>query len=377
MRNPTTRPGFTLVELMVAMALTLFVMVILSQAFVMAIETFSGMKGIGDMQQNLRTASVLLRDDLIEDHFEGKRRLSDVAMLPTGPTAAIVNQRPMQGFFAIGQYTPTITEGTDANAMPSYRATSNVLYMTVKRKGNRTENFFSNVLLGDAAVLSSFFAQPTAYNIPASPNMPSLTWASVYQAGATQGFYNSQWAEVLYYLVQTGTTEEPNIPTSTNGTPTFSLYRAQFGMVPDATSVNGKFVSGLEGTTFAQLSCNASAGGVEFYTPTDAAKIGAPKRMLPDLATFSVTGRFSPTASVAVPVPVPTLVLPNVISFHVQAKALISAAAPNFVDVSLYDTTKFGVAGYTNNGLKGVQITLRVWDPKTRQTRQITVVQDL
>ena len=75
--------------------------------------------------------------------------------------------------------------------------------------------------------------------------------------------------------------------------------------------------------------------------------------------------------------PVPTLVLPNVISFHVQAKALISAAAPNFVDVPLYDTTKFGVAGYPNDGLKGVQITLRVWDPKTRQTRQITVVQDL
>ena len=50
------RPGFTLIELMVALALTLFIMVILSQAFILSLDAFSGMKGIGDMQQNLRTA---------------------------------------------------------------------------------------------------------------------------------------------------------------------------------------------------------------------------------------------------------------------------------------------------------------------------------
>lgn len=45
--------GFTLIELMVAMALTLFIMTILSQAFTLAIDTFSALKGIGDMQVNL------------------------------------------------------------------------------------------------------------------------------------------------------------------------------------------------------------------------------------------------------------------------------------------------------------------------------------
>src|SRR6266849_6045380 len=80
-----TRAGFTLIELMVAMALTLFIMVILSQAFVTALETFSGMKAIGDMQQQLRTAEVMLRDDLSQDHLEGKRRLSDQTLVLHGP----------------------------------------------------------------------------------------------------------------------------------------------------------------------------------------------------------------------------------------------------------------------------------------------------
>src|SRR5688572_22782402 len=48
------RGGFTLIELMVALALTLLIMVILSQAFILSLETFSRMKGIGDMQTSMR-----------------------------------------------------------------------------------------------------------------------------------------------------------------------------------------------------------------------------------------------------------------------------------------------------------------------------------
>lgn len=377
MQMRTKRPGFTLIELMVAMALTLFIMTILSQAFVMSIETFSGMKGIGDMQMNLRTASILLRDDLIEDHFEGKRRLSDVVVVPTGKTAGVFNERPLQGFFAIRQINPPINEGNDASGMPSYRATDHLLYMTVKRKGNRTENFFSSALIGDATTLTRFFGQSTAYNITAA-NLPAATWASAYPTAPPyppQGFYNSQWAEVLYYLVQTGTTEEPNNPASVNGTPTFGLFRAQFGMVPEKTTLKTAInappllAAGLNLTTFVQMSCNAiTANTYDFYTPTDAA---SGNRVVSNISALTIP----PPARIQL---ASTLVLPNVTSFHIQAKLLITAAtAPNFTDVALYDTTKFGTAGYIDNGLKGIQITLRVWDPKTRQTRQITVVQDL
>src|SRR5262245_38483791 len=86
----TIRSGFTLIEMLVTMALTLFVMVIISQAFATGLETFRQLKGIGDMQERLRTATTLLRSDLAEDHFEGKRRLSD---------GNIASDLPREGFF--------------------------------------------------------------------------------------------------------------------------------------------------------------------------------------------------------------------------------------------------------------------------------------
>src|SRR4051812_40305194 len=97
-----SRTGFTLVEMMVAMALTLFIMVILTQAFTLSLDTFSGMKGIGDMQMQLRVAEVILREDLRADHLEGKRRLSDRGVVPIDMPGAInpgiVLQPPQAGF---------------------------------------------------------------------------------------------------------------------------------------------------------------------------------------------------------------------------------------------------------------------------------------
>jgi prepilin-type N-terminal cleavage/methylation domain-containing protein len=58
------KSGFTLVELLVAMALTLFIMVILSQAFIAGAQTFADLKAIGDMNNRLRVASSTLRADL-------------------------------------------------------------------------------------------------------------------------------------------------------------------------------------------------------------------------------------------------------------------------------------------------------------------------
>jgi prepilin-type N-terminal cleavage/methylation domain-containing protein len=58
------RSGFTLVELLVAMALTLFIMVILSQAFIAGAQTFADLKAVGDMNNKLRVVSSTLRADL-------------------------------------------------------------------------------------------------------------------------------------------------------------------------------------------------------------------------------------------------------------------------------------------------------------------------
>src|SRR5262249_7897418 len=99
------RRGLTLVEMLVATALTMFIMAILSQAFVTSLEVFSQLKGIGDMEEGLRTAATLLRDDLAQDHFEGKRRLSDVNFWTNpvdvyfGNPATRIKSAVRQGFF--------------------------------------------------------------------------------------------------------------------------------------------------------------------------------------------------------------------------------------------------------------------------------------
>jgi prepilin-type N-terminal cleavage/methylation domain-containing protein len=418
MRN-AKRAGFTLVELMVAMALTLFVMVILSQAFVTSLDTFSGMKGIGDMQQNLRTAGNILKNDLSQYHFEGARRLSDTsAGLPliVPPTAGGPAQglQPQAGFLAVLQgsapvlagaatsLTPYVNEGQDSNGVPSFRAHDHIIYLSVNRKGNRQENFFTASLQDVSATganLGLFFgpANPTAYDLNPTTQLPFYTWAPPYVSGSTSAFYSSQWAEVVYYLKRTGSTEEPNNPLSAIGTPTFGLYRAQFVMVPDSSHVSGILANGLELTTFEGMSCNKNntTGFVDFFSPSDASayvtgQTPVVKRLIPQVPQFTPGAAAVNVATNRVEVN-EALLLPNVLSFHVQIMPTTGSAfgdvpATNVPPANgvaqpaafLYDTALISYANYGNTfGLKGIQVTLRVFDNASRQARQMTIVQDL
>jgi len=364
------RAGFTLIELMVAMALTMFIMVILSQAFVISLETFSALKGIGDMQEKLRSASVIIRDDLTKDHFDGSLRVSQL-------TPA---RRPQAGFFAVMHGTAPVAataaaagsgyvlEGTEATTgFASFRATNQVLYMTVKRKGNRTQDYYTAAIANNPAnpEVAKFFSKQTAYTMNPNVDLPSATQTDPFNAGPT-AFYSSQWAEVIYYLEQTGTTEEPNNPTSPFGTPIFSLKRAQFVMVPDSTNVNQvPTIPGANLPTFQTMSCTAPGSALTFYSPSDAA---TGQRIISALPAFLSTPavRDRVTLSVAA-----TVVTPNVTSFHIQ---VMPVGTTTFQDPAgqLYDTTNINAAA-----LRGIQISLRVFEPKTRQTRQMTIVQDL
>jgi|SRR5262245_2333732 len=71
------RRGFTLVELLVAMALIVTVMVVLNTAFAEGLESFRQLKAIGDQQEKLRTAGTVLRRDLQSAHFETIRQIAD------------------------------------------------------------------------------------------------------------------------------------------------------------------------------------------------------------------------------------------------------------------------------------------------------------
>src|SRR5690242_7360347 len=89
------RAAFTLVEMLVALALVVFILSILSYAFQAALSSFHKVKGMGDLAAKLRSATTILEHDLAASHFEASKRLSDVDFWKDGP--------PQAGFFRIWQ----------------------------------------------------------------------------------------------------------------------------------------------------------------------------------------------------------------------------------------------------------------------------------
>ena len=76
-------------EVLVAMALILFIMTILAAAFVAATQAFSDLKSAGDLAEKLRGAATVLNRDLEADHsFDDPRPTScDSARCGTQATA--------------------------------------------------------------------------------------------------------------------------------------------------------------------------------------------------------------------------------------------------------------------------------------------------
>ncbi len=86
--RPTPRRAFTLVELLVATALIVFIMVILTEAFSAGIGTFRLLKAQGDMKSKLANAGSLLMDDLRQAAFRLQRQEAQQPVHQPGERAA-------------------------------------------------------------------------------------------------------------------------------------------------------------------------------------------------------------------------------------------------------------------------------------------------
>src|SRR5437868_8877503 len=64
------RPGFTLVELMVAAAVCVIIMAILATCFQSGIDTLRQLRSQGDMTDQLRAAEVVIKRDLQAKKFQ-------------------------------------------------------------------------------------------------------------------------------------------------------------------------------------------------------------------------------------------------------------------------------------------------------------------
>lgn len=233
------RKGLTLVEMLVALALTIFLMAILSEAFVTGLQAFRRLKAVGDMDQQLRTVANILRRDLQAPHFEGTRRLStyDLNLQTDGKY-----DRPNLGYFCIreghaGGIT-SLSEGIDGVSRPSVRDTnvpSDALAFTVRLPGDRPENIFYGAVPlsirstpGFPAPLDVSRTPPQRFDEPERRSNNLLYYGN--------RLYSSQWAEVIYFIEPDGNRTAYDDTTNTF-LPLFKLYRVQLLLVPNLDGV--------------------------------------------------------------------------------------------------------------------------------------------
>jgi type II secretory pathway pseudopilin PulG len=216
--RPTTRPAFTLVEMMIATGLTLVVMLIIAQTFATATKTFSTMRTAGQLQERTRGAAAVIRRDLEAEHYDGPyapglsgprvgdQRLDRAGWSPPGggyfEMRQFLNQLLQTGYVEPIQIPGGVP---DSEGLPSTRADTHILRFTVK--------------LPDVAAADLFCAEFQA--APQAPGEPFAQDRKINSFPVGSSLVYSRWAEIQYWLQLT---PGPDVTPATNNGPSLPLY---------------------------------------------------------------------------------------------------------------------------------------------------------
>jgi prepilin-type N-terminal cleavage/methylation domain-containing protein len=240
------RQGFTLVELLVALALIVFIMAILSQAFATATKTFRDLKSAGDLAERLRMVTARLHRDLAANHFNQGARLSDPKFWQNSPngTSGAPGPPSLGGFFCIyqglmpGQALDYVTEGNQVTGVPSTRTTSHGMHFTVQLGGTDLGDIFSTTAAANTWAprldSSQFTDLPDARFM--NPTIPSASNGTGPVPNNLPSMYNYTWAEVAYWL-QASINPSTGVQDDANGTPLFNLFVRRRLAVQDNTHI--------------------------------------------------------------------------------------------------------------------------------------------
>jgi type II secretory pathway component PulJ len=394
----TRRSGFTLVEVLVGLALTLFILAILAEAFSVGADTFHNLKSVGDMNDNLRVAANALRADLSANHFEGTRRLSDPGFWTTGS--------PSQGYFYYSQGQGAMAAYDNNNlSVDAFgltlrsQAASHNLAFTVRARGSLPQQYFPGRVPGGSP-LPGLGMGDTRFQQPPP-------------AGSGWATFNSQWIEVCYFLAPV-----VGNPTAKGTTPLLGLYRQQRLVVANVDSLNwgplqqkASFFPQYAPNVSCQLNANAGtyvAGSPAFIYFNSPGDLTIPNRRGAFNSTTGVP-KFAPITDPTTGLPTgEDLLITGVISFDIQyiptayqpnpntAQPNQAAAIPfgdlsitpavfdtwstrydDLYDYSITSTTTTPLTAAQKLSIGALQITIRIWDPSTELTRQITIIQEM
>lgn len=363
MKRRSGRSAFTITELLVSMALIMLIMSIMAEAFGKSLEMFSAMKSIGDMDQKMRAAIVILSRDLSDDHFgQPNTRLSGIAGAPiTNPASGSM---PGAGFFVVYQDGVAINEGNDADGNPCPRNTTGMLHFTVNRA--YSWNNGGNIKYGRRENYLAAYAP-----IKLAP-------MSRFQDGSN---YYSQVAEVAYFLRPTGDTTTPTAA-NPGGLPRYTLYRRQAVILTDT---DAKTMAGAPGdiANYCDVSWAPLVGNA-FNNFSDVVDIKR-RRLLNGATAYgpNVIPRYEDEDPNS-PFKGNDILLTDVLSFDIQlmhANIIPPNTIPGtFTGDKINCDTSVDPSLWTppgSKGIKAIQIIIRVWDVKAQAARQITIVQDM
>ena len=283
------KKGFTLVELLVSMAIIIFMLSIMSQAFVIATTCMSGLKGVGELLDKGRPVLAVLQKDLSAYHFDGYRRLSDENFWDNGP--------PRLGYFQIYEGGATLYEGTTTDGVTYQRsgsAADHRLAFTSRLSGKNPDDFYVTAFeqYNPGSDYNSLVGRfNSGGTLQASKNSQRYDF--------TPGILHSQWAEIAYFTKANNRTA--------NGTPLMDLYRQQRAILPSNSEANALALNGTNLLQYENFSCKSNAGKIYFNSPSD---LTMPNyRMAPVPGSVPVLNTLYPNSD---------LLITDVISFDVR-----------------------------------------------------------
>jgi prepilin-type N-terminal cleavage/methylation domain-containing protein len=329
-RSRPIRAGFTLVEMMVAMALSLGIMLILTEAFRISLDFVRSANSTGIMIAQLNGVGNTFKQDFQYEFFlsddnkpNGGVKLSDQ---PAGTS-------PSGGYFQIVN-TPAITSVNDQDGILVNTANHSIQFTAVLPGGTDQNQF----------TLTSF----------------------------NGNIYTSRAAIISYFLVPSGTT-------SPGGSQLFTMYRHVRLIAVSSDDLTSLAIKPGDN--------NAAPGGGTYYSEVVVAQSATgytTPHYLQSLNSAPVdrsppNGIYYPPGSARFG---DDILASNVLSFEAlpwwdgnsssrQFPASSDGPYDNLSSVTnpVFDT---GSAGPPTIRVKGLQITVRVYDPRMKQARQNT-----
>ncbi len=385
MRNTLTRRprgGFTLVELLVACALTVLIMAVLATAFQAGLTTFSHLKSTVGLSEQLRSAETVLRRDLEATHLETGEglpiRVSNAgASFTKGYLEVIQGSVPKQNYnsgkpfydivmtpAAYSTY-PYVIEGEE-DGVTSGRATDHALFFTSKLRGNSTQEVFLGVAPSPVAGQSLTDYVPTS---------------------SASGTIATEWAELGYFLNFSNlmtVSDDPAVPPLR----LYKLIRRQKLLATSATplpllpAAGGRTYPADWWNEFPETSISTQPRPLPtnpFAGVNDASTVTSRNNRsymlftngVTNVPTTTATLNVSPAAGVSQGT---DILVTNVLSMQIR----VMDTSGKFQDQLPVGASGFGLDTANNTGqMRAIQIRLRVYDTKNHLTRQMTMTFDL